>query len=127
MRRLALAALLVLAVAPALAATRLPAAMLGTWAPEPKDCEEEEGLVKDSRIGVEPGAVISIADAWVVKVWRRVGDSYQGRAMVHDEGGEAPVRGRIALRLTRDGRLEITRDGYRSDPLIRCPKGVEVQ
>jgi hypothetical protein len=127
MRRAFLAVLLVLSAAPAFAAVKLPVAMLGVWAPEPKDCEDDPVWIKDSRVEIVPDGMVTIVDAWTVKVWRRKGEIYSGRAVVADEGGEPPVRGRLALQLLGDGRLVVTRDGYVNDPMVKCPPGIRVQ
>jgi hypothetical protein len=127
MKRIALACLFALLAVPALAAVTLPAAMLGVWAPEATDCEDDPVWIKDSRIEIIPGGLVSIVDAWSVKVWRRKGATYEGRATVADEGGEPPVKGRLALRLQTDGRLIVTRDGTASDPMVKCPPGTRVQ
>jgi hypothetical protein len=128
MRRLAGACLLAALATPVLAQpVKLPAAMLGIWVPDPKDCEDKPDYIVDTRVEVEPNAVGDFASVWSVKRWRKAGDRYQGSAVVHDEGGEPPTRSRIALRLTADRRLVITRGDYTHEPLTRCEKPVRVR
>lgn len=130
-RALGPAALAILAGAmPALAeTTRLPAAMLGVWAPDAADCRDEAGTVKDSRVEVTGRSVDFFASSWSVRAWERSGETYRGRARVAEEGEDrpAPGRARIALALTPDGRLRVRLERAEPEVFVKCPPGVLVR
>jgi hypothetical protein len=125
---LALVALLAASDVAAAQSAALPRAMHGVWAPEAAHCAEDAD-VTDSRIEVGAREVGFFASIWTVRSWRRTGVRWRGRAVVAEEGDDRHVPGRqaIALRLLRDGRLEVTREGAEPEAFVRCPAGVRVR
>lgn len=129
MFRLAFSLPLLLASMPALAqSTRLPPAMIGTWAPELTDCADRDGVAPDSRVGVTAEGVDTFASSFTVRRWQRSGAAYRGRAVMRGEGEDGPEPGTVPveLRLGADGRLRARIIDQRQ-VLVRCPTGVFVR
>lgn len=121
--RAALALSLALAtVMPAAAQTTLPSGMQGTWARETADCMDQNS---DGRVVLDGDDVLFFASTWTVRRWQRSGDLWRATARVESEGERS--RGRIALRLMSDGRLEVRTEADEPLVLTKCVESVPLR
>lgn len=103
-----------------LSAQPLPDAITGTWALEPSDCSAEGAA--DFRIEITATDVVFAASHWSSPSWKPLKQGWRALARV-EEGGAGRLKGRhaITLRLGRDGRLTINRQGEAEIAYHRCP------
>ncbi len=105
-----------------------PAAMMGVWGVDENACKGASAEA-ENRIEVEKEGVGLYVTYYGLRAWRRSGDVYGGRATMAEEGEDKPAPGthRIALRLLRDGRLELRVNRDAASVYVKCPPGVYVR
>ncbi|MDP3407627.1 hypothetical protein [Bosea sp. (in: a-proteobacteria)] len=103
-----------------LSAQPLPDRITGTWALERSDCSAEGAA--DFRIEITATDVVFAASHWSSPNWKPLNQGWRAIARV-EEGGAGRLKGRhaITLRLGRDGRLTINRQGEADIAYHRCP------
>lgn len=106
----------------------LPAMMIGVWGETADSCKGNAGE-RDDRVEITANGVETFASHYAVRRWERQKDSFSGRAIVSEEGEGKPVPGRyrVALRLLKEGEIEIRLDRSQARTYLKCHDGAQLR